>query len=98
MDGPAHGELARPPLRAREHPVPLTIGGGFGLYLNRMRLDETHDRTLFSQLPMPRATNDLDLFIRADVLCDFGSIRFFNPSFPWASLSPCLPKCSASDD
>ena len=59
----------------REHPVPLTIGGGFGLYLKRMRLDETHERTLFSQLPMPRATNDLDLFIRADVLCDLKSME-----------------------
>jgi predicted nucleotidyltransferase len=59
----------------RERPVPLTIGGGFGLYLKRMRLDETHERTLFSQLPMPRATNDLDLFIRADVLCDLGSMK-----------------------
>jgi hypothetical protein len=59
----------------REHPVPLTIGGGFGLYLKRMRLDETHERTLFSQLPMPRATNDLDLFIRADVLCDLESME-----------------------
>lgn len=55
----------------REHPVPLTIGGGFGLYLKRMRLEETQERTLFSALPVPRATNDLDLFIRADVLCDF---------------------------
>ena len=54
----------------REHPVPLTIGGGFGLYLKRMRLDQTRERTLFSQLPMPRATNDLDLFVRADVLCN----------------------------
>ena len=59
----------------RRHPVPLMIGGGFGLYLKRMRLDETHDRTLFSQLPMPRATNDLDLFIRADVLCDLESME-----------------------
>ena len=52
----------------RELPVPLTIGGGFGLCLKRMRLDETRERTLFSQLPMPRATNDLDLFVRADEL------------------------------
>lgn len=59
----------------REHPVPLTIGGGFGLYLKRMRLDETRERTLFSQLPMPRATNDLDLFIRADVLCNLESME-----------------------
>ena len=59
----------------RELPVPLTIGGGFGLYLKRMRLDETRERTLFSQLPMPRATNDLDLFVRADVLCDLQSMK-----------------------
>jgi predicted nucleotidyltransferase len=59
----------------RELPVPLTIGGGFGLYLKRMRLDETRERTLLSQLPMPRATNDLDLFVRADVLCDLQSMK-----------------------
>jgi hypothetical protein len=59
----------------RELPVPLTIGGGFGLYLKRIRLDETRERTLFSQLPMPRATNDLDLFVRADVLCDLQSMK-----------------------
>jgi len=59
----------------RELPVPLTIGGGFGLYLKRVRLDETRERTLFSQLPMPRATNDLDLFVRADVLCDLQSMK-----------------------
>ena len=59
----------------REHPIPLTIGGGFGLYLKRMRLDQTRERTLFSQLPMPRATNDLDLFVRADVLCDLESMK-----------------------
>src|SRR5271166_5125011 len=59
----------------REHPIPLTIGGGFGLYLKRMRLDQTRERTLFSQMPMPRATNDLDLFVRADVLCDLESMK-----------------------
>ena len=59
----------------REHSIPLTIGGGFGLYLKRMRLDQTRERTLFSQLPMPRATNDLDLFLRADVLCDLESMK-----------------------
>jgi hypothetical protein len=59
----------------REHSMPLTIGGGFGLYLKRMHIDQTGERTLFSQLPMPRATNDLDLFVRADVLCDLESMK-----------------------
>ena len=30
-------------LELRGHAVPLTIGGGFGLYLRRMRLEETRD-------------------------------------------------------
>lgn len=59
----------------REYPIPLTIGGGFGLYLKRRRLDQTGERTLLSQLPRPRATNDLDLFVRADVLCDLQSMK-----------------------
>jgi len=58
----------------RDQPVP-TIGGGFGLYLKRQWIEEMQVRTLFSQLPMPRATNDLDLFIRADVLCDIESMK-----------------------
>ena len=58
-----------------EHPVPLTIGGGFGLYLKRMRLDETHERHAFLATAHARATNDLDLFVRADVLCNLGSME-----------------------
>ncbi len=60
----------------RDNPVPLTIAGGFGLYLKRRHLDQTGQRTLFSQLPLPRATNDLGLFVRADVLCDLKTMQF----------------------
>jgi len=31
----------------REHPIPPAIGGGFGLYLKRRRLDQTGERTDF---------------------------------------------------
>ena len=39
-------ELARP--------FPLTIGGGFGLYLQRMQLDQPRQRTLPLPRPRPR--------------------------------------------
>lgn len=55
----------------RDQRIPLTIGGGFGLYLKRQYLDQIGQETLFKQLPESRATNDLDLFIRADILVDF---------------------------
>lgn len=38
----------------RNDGIPLTVGGGFGLYLKRRHLDRTGERTL------------LDLFIRAE--------------------------------
>lgn len=51
--------------------VPLTVGGGFGLYLKRMHLEGSGERTLFAELPSVRSTNDIDLFLRAEVLADF---------------------------
>jgi hypothetical protein len=50
--------------------VPLTVGGGFGLYLKRNHLARTGEQTLFTELPEVRSTNDIDMFLRADVLSD----------------------------
>lgn len=59
----------------RGYDLPLTVGGGFGLFLKRLHLARTGERTLFGELPSPRATNDLDLFVRAEVLADFARTR-----------------------
>jgi hypothetical protein len=55
--------------------IPITVGGGFGLYLKRRHLAATGERTLFDRLPEPRSTNDLDLFLRAEVLADLSRTR-----------------------
>jgi hypothetical protein len=57
----------------RDQNVPLTIGGGFGLFLKRQHLTERRERTLFAELPEPRATNDIDIFFRADLLTNQAS-------------------------
>src|SRR5258708_39616474 len=51
---------------------PLTIGGGFGLYLKRRRLEQTGERTLIdpARWPTIRSTNDLDVILRAEVVAD----------------------------
>jgi hypothetical protein len=59
----------------RNRDLPLTVGGGFGLFLKRIHLVETAQRTLFDRLPSPRATNDLDLFIRAEILASLAQTR-----------------------
>src|SRR5260370_548184 len=50
--------------------VPLTVGGGYGLYLKRTHLARTGQQTLFTELPDVRSTNDIDMFLRAEVLAD----------------------------
>lgn len=50
--------------------VPLILGGGYGLYLKQLRLQELGSRTVIdgSLWPYPRSTEDLDLFLQTDVL------------------------------
>ncbi len=48
----------------------LIVGGGFGIYLKYRDLLETGSRTLLSRWPEPRSTNDLDLFLRTELLAD----------------------------
>lgn len=52
--------------------IPIIVGGGFGLFLKRRHLIGTGQRTLLDWLPEPRSTNDLDLFLRVEVLADLG--------------------------
>lgn len=48
----------------------LIVGGGFGIYLKYRDLLKTGSQTLLTQWPAPRSTNDLDLFLRTELLAD----------------------------
>lgn len=50
--------------------VKLIIGGGFGIYLKTDHVLRMKARTLFRQWPEPRSTNDLDLFLRPELLIE----------------------------
>jgi hypothetical protein len=52
----------------RQEDLRLIIGGGYGIYLKREHLHETGERTLFKEWPEARSTNDLDLFLRPELL------------------------------
>jgi hypothetical protein len=51
------------------------VGGGFGLYLKRTHLGNVGEQTLFAELPQVRTTNDIDMFLRAEVLADLPRTR-----------------------
>lgn len=48
--------------------IRLIVGGGFGIYLKSEHVRRLDARTLFSEWPTPRSTNDLDLFLRPELL------------------------------
>jgi len=50
--------------------IKFIIGGGFGIYLKTEFVRQRGLRTLFQEWPKVRSTNDLDLFLRPELLID----------------------------
>ena len=50
--------------------IKLIIGGGFGIYLKTGYVQRLGMRTLLREWPEPRSTNDLDLFLRPELLIE----------------------------
>ncbi|MBN1488429.1 MAG: hypothetical protein JXA69_00805 [Phycisphaerae bacterium] len=65
-----HKEVAR-------HGIRLIVGGGYGLYLKQQLLQSQHIETLLDVeiWPEARATNDLDVFLTAEVATDSTSMK-----------------------
>ena len=52
----------------RENDLRLIIGGGYGIFLKREYVQQRGSRTLLREWPEARSTNDLDLFLRPELL------------------------------
>lgn len=55
--------------------IRLIIGGGFGIYLKTEHVQHLNARTLLREWPEPRSTNDLDLFLRPELLIDSAKLK-----------------------
>ena len=54
----------------------LIVGGGFGIYLRHKELlKDGNARTLLREWPQPRSTNDLDLFLKTELLADSSRLK-----------------------
>jgi len=51
------------------------VGGGFGIFLKIEHTRASGQRTLLKTWPEPRSTNDLDLFLRPELLCESKRLR-----------------------
>jgi len=61
--------------KIRESEIKLIIGGGFGIYLKTNHVKRLDMRTLLDQWPEPRSTNDLDLFLRPELLIESSKLK-----------------------
>jgi len=55
--------------------IKLIIGGGLGIYLKTGHVQRLSMRTLLREWPEPRSTNDLDLFLRPELLIDSAKLK-----------------------
>jgi len=67
---------------------PLILGGGYGLYLRRTILEQDGTRTLLEHWPEARSTNDLDLFLRPELLCDSDRLKTLKVAFDELGYTP----------
>ena len=55
--------------------IKLIIGGGFVIYLKTGHVQRLSMRTLLQAWPEPRSTNDLDLFLRPELILDSAKLK-----------------------
>ena len=61
--------------KIRDSEIKLIVGGGFGIYLKTFHVKRLEMRTLLDQWPEPRSTNDLDLFLRPELLIESSKLK-----------------------
>lgn len=55
--------------------IKLIIGGGFGIYLKADHVRHLGVQTLLREWPEPRSTNDLDIFLRPELLIHSATLK-----------------------
>ena len=55
--------------------IRLIVGGGFGIHLKTNHVRNSGMRTLLAEWPEPRSTNDLDLFLRPELLIESSKLK-----------------------
>jgi len=59
----------------RDTAIKLIIGGGLGIYLKTEHVRQLGARTLLREWPEPRSTNDIDLFLRPELLIHSAKLK-----------------------
>lgn len=71
--------------------IPLIIGGGYGLVLRTEMIAESGSRTLIPDFPSARSTEDLDIFLKAEVISNPEKTEAIREALDRCGYEPVVP-------
>ena len=87
---PMREQLIKLAGKLQKDDIKLIIGGGYGLLLKREHLAETETPTRF-ELPEARSTNDIDTFLRTEIITDGAKLDIIKVALKDLGFKPVAP-------
>ncbi len=88
---PLREQLRLLALELQKEEIKLILGGGYGLVLKTEYTRQTNVATRFEEIPQARSTNDLDLFLSAEIITSAEKIEKIRDALQKLKFEPVAP-------
>lgn len=91
IQDPLREQLRLLALELQKDEIKLILGGGYGLLLKTEYIRQTNAVTRFEEIPQARSTNDLDLFLSAEIITSTEKIEKIRDALEKLKFEPVAP-------
>lgn len=91
IQDPLREQLRLLALELQKDEIKLILGGGYGLVLKTEYIRQTNAATRFEEIPQARSTNDLDLFLSAEIITSAEKIEKIRDALEKLKFEPVAP-------
>lgn len=91
IQDPLREQLRLLALELQKDEIKLILGGGYGLLLKTEYIRQTNAATRFEEIPQARSTNDLDLFLSAEIITSAEKIEKIRDALKKLKFEPVAP-------
>lgn len=91
IQDPLREQLRLLALELQKDQIKLILGGGYGLVLKTEYIRQTNAVTRFEEIPQARSTNDLDLFLSAEIITSAEKIEKIRDALEKLKFEPVAP-------
>ena len=88
---PLREQLRLLAIELQKNDIKLILGGGYGLVLRTEYIRRTQAATRFEEIPEARSTNDLDLFLSAEIITSAEKIEKIRDALETLKFEPVAP-------